>query len=79
MLPIPLNIVKLEDGLDLEQSLFKNSAKFHKSCKLKFASAKLEKHIKKPAQILQKLSQKSVEKKHLWVLLAGLIITIKPI
>ena len=47
MLPIPLNIVKLEDGLDLEQSLFKNSAKFHKSCKLKFASAKLEKTHKK--------------------------------
>ena len=42
MLPIPLNIpsnvVKLEDGLDLGQSLFTNSAKFHKSCKLKFAS-----------------------------------------
>ena len=38
MLPIPSNIVKLEDGLDLGQSLFTNSAKFHKSCKLKFAS-----------------------------------------
>ena len=42
MLPVPLNIpsnvVKLEDGLDLGQSLFTNSAKFHKSCKLKFAS-----------------------------------------
>ena len=31
MLPIPLNIVKLEDGLDLDQSLFTNTAKFHKS------------------------------------------------
>ena len=47
MLPIPLNIVKLEDGLSLGQSLFTHSAKFHKSCKLKFASAKLEKAHKK--------------------------------
>ena len=47
MLPIPLNIVKLEDGLDLDQSLFTNTAKFHKSCNLKFASAKLEKAHKK--------------------------------
>ena len=51
MLPIPWNIpsnvVKLEDGLDLGQSLFTNSAKFHKSCKLTFASAKLEKAHKK--------------------------------
>ena len=29
MLPIHLNIVKLENGLDLGQSLFTNSAKFH--------------------------------------------------
>ena len=42
-----MNIIKLEDGLDLGQSLFTNSAKFHKSCKLKFASAKLEKEHKK--------------------------------
>ena len=47
MLPIPLNIAELEDGLDLRQSLFTNSAKFHKSCKLTFASAKSEKAHKK--------------------------------
>ena len=47
MLPKPFNIVKLEDGLDIGQSLFTNSAKFYKSCKLKFTSAKLEKTHKK--------------------------------
>ena len=47
MLPIPLNKVKLEDGLDLRHSLLTNSAMFHKNCKLKFASAKLEKAHKK--------------------------------
>ena len=31
ILPIPLNILKLEDGLDLGQLLFTNFAKFHKS------------------------------------------------
>ena len=31
ILPIPLNILKLEDGLDLGQSLFINFAKFYKS------------------------------------------------
>ena len=80
MLPIPSNIVKLEDGLDLGQSLFTNSAKFHKIGKLKFVCKQQnwKKHIKKPAQILQKLTQKPVEKKDLQVRLASLIITIKP-
>ena len=81
MLPIPSNIVKLEDGLDLGQSLFTNSAKFRKIGKLKFVCKQQnwKKHIKKPAQILQKLTQKPVEKKDLQVLFASLIITIKPV
>ena len=81
MLPIALNI-KLEDGLDLEQSLFTNSAKFYKGRKLKLTpltQQNWKKHIKNPAQILQKLTQKPVEKKDLQVLFAGLIITIKPV
>ena len=53
MLPIPLNIVKLEDGLDLGQLLFTNSAKFQKNCKVNLPQQNWKKHIKKPAQILQ--------------------------
>ena len=40
-LPVPLRIEKLESGLDLGDALYKNKAKFHKSCKLKFNNKNL--------------------------------------
>ena len=79
MLPIPLNIAKLEDGLDLGQWLFKILRSFTKVANWRLPQQNWKKHIKKPGQILQKLTQKPVEKKDLQVLFAGLIITIKPV
>ena len=46
-LPIPLDIELLMDGHEqLPESLFRHSAKFHKSCKLKFGQVKLDRAIK---------------------------------
>ena len=43
---MPLNVIAMECDTDLSQSLYANSAKFHKSCKLKFAQVKLDRAIK---------------------------------
>ena len=42
---IPLNVSALECDTDLGQSLYANSAKFHKSCQLRFAQVKLDRAI----------------------------------
>ena len=42
MLPVELEIKKLEDGVELGQSLLIHKAKFHKICKLKFNKKALE-------------------------------------
>ena len=46
MLPIPFDVRLLECNMDLSESLYRNSAKFHQSCKLKFAQIKLDRAIK---------------------------------
>ena len=46
MMPMPLNVSALESDTDLSQSLYVNSARFHKSCKLRFAQVKLDRAIK---------------------------------
>ena len=47
MLPVPLDIDKLKEGVALGDSLIRNEANFHKSCKLKFSNDKLNKAIQK--------------------------------
>ena len=41
MMPISVNIYDIAGDMELGQSLYMNSAKFHKSCKLKFCQVKL--------------------------------------
>ena len=43
---MPLNVSALECDTDLSQSLDANSAKFHKSCKVRFAKVKMDRTIK---------------------------------
>ena len=46
MTSMPLNVSALECDTDLNQSFYAISAKFHKSCKLRFAQVKLDRAIK---------------------------------
>ena len=45
--PVPMEVDELSGGEALRTSLFNHSAKFHKTCKLKFGKEKLEKVIKR--------------------------------
>ena len=47
MLPTPIDVQLLTGSTTLGESLELNSAKFHKSCKLKFGKEKLERALKK--------------------------------
>ena len=47
MLPVTLDLDKLKGGVELSDSLISHGAKFHKSCKLKFAKERLEKAVRK--------------------------------
>ena len=46
-LPVPMEVDDLSGGEASRTSLFNHSAKFHKTCKLKFGKEKLEKAIKR--------------------------------
>ena len=58
MLPVPIDIDKIAGHADLSYSLFQHSAKFHKTCKLKFDNEKLEKSKRKCEKSGQELLQK---------------------
>ena len=46
VLPVPMEVDELSGGEALGISLFNHSAKFYKTCQLKFGNEKLEKEIK---------------------------------
>ena len=60
MMPMPLNVSAVECYTDLSQSLFTNSAKFHKSWKLRFTQVKLDRAIK----LVEKQESTSTSVKH---------------
>ncbi len=41
-MPIPLDIRRLDEGDGIEETLLKNQAKYHESCRLRFNSSKLK-------------------------------------
>ena len=52
MSPVLIDIDKLRGTTEtLGESLFNNSAKFHKSCKLKFGNEKLQRAMKKSQKV----------------------------
>ena len=50
MSPVFIDVNKLRGTETLGESLYNNSAKYHKSCKLKFGNEKLQRAIKKNSQ-----------------------------
>ncbi len=62
LLPIKLDPSQLDDGCDVEDTLRRNSAKYHQTCRLMFNNRKLE-HATKRAAEIQNSPDKTQKKK----------------
>ena len=59
-MPIPFDPKRLDEGDGILQTLEKNKAKFHESCRLKFNTSKLERKSKSSKQETEEVSPSKV-------------------